>query len=100
MSPKTVAVIICDRDEANAVINAAGQLGGQWLRDQVLLRLIYRHGLRARFGRAVGPVSPQGLGSALSRANNLRRSERGLLICPLPPASHNIFVGDGYADLP
>jgi integrase len=40
-------------DEANAVINAAGQLGGQRLRDQVLLRLIYRHGLRASEARYV-----------------------------------------------
>jgi integrase len=34
-------------DEANAVIEAAGRVGRQRLRDQVLLRLIYRHGLRA-----------------------------------------------------
>jgi type 1 fimbriae regulatory protein FimB/type 1 fimbriae regulatory protein FimE len=34
-------------DEANAVIDAAGRIGRQGLRDQVLLRLIYRHGLRA-----------------------------------------------------
>ena len=34
-------------DEANAVIEAAGTVGRQRLRDQVLLRLIYRHGLRA-----------------------------------------------------
>ena len=33
--------------EANAVIEAAGQVGRQRLRDQVLLRLMYRHGLRA-----------------------------------------------------
>jgi site-specific recombinase XerD len=38
-------------DEANAVINAAGQLGSQRLRDQVLLRLMYRHGLRASEAR-------------------------------------------------
>ena len=34
-------------NEANAVIEAAGRLGRQRLRDQVLLRLMYRHGLRA-----------------------------------------------------
>ena len=34
-------------DEANAVIDAAGRVGRQRLRDQVLLRLMYRHGLRA-----------------------------------------------------
>ena len=34
-------------DEANAVIETAGRLGRQRLRDQVLLRLMYRHGLRA-----------------------------------------------------
>jgi integrase len=34
-------------DEANAVIDAAGRVGRQRLRDQVLLSLMYRHGLRA-----------------------------------------------------
>ena len=34
-------------NEANAVIDAAGRVGRQRLRDQVLLRLMYRHGLRA-----------------------------------------------------
>ena len=34
-------------DKANAVIDAAGRVGRQRLRDQVLLRLMYRHGLRA-----------------------------------------------------
>ena len=34
-------------DEANAIIDAAGRVGRQGLRDQVLVRLIYRHGLRA-----------------------------------------------------
>ena len=34
-------------DEANALIDAAGRVGRQRLRDQALLRLIYRHGLRA-----------------------------------------------------
>jgi type 1 fimbriae regulatory protein FimB len=34
-------------DEANAAIEAAGRVGRQRLRDQVLLRLLYRHGLRA-----------------------------------------------------
>ena len=34
-------------DEANAVIDAAGRVGRQRLRDQVLLRLMFRHGLRA-----------------------------------------------------
>jgi integrase len=34
-------------DEANAVIEAASRAGRQRLRDQVLLRLMYRHGLRA-----------------------------------------------------
>ena len=34
-------------DEANAVIDAAGRVGRQRLRDQVLLRVMYRHGLRA-----------------------------------------------------
>ena len=32
---------------ANAVIEAVGRAGRQQLRDQVLLRLMYRHGLRA-----------------------------------------------------
>jgi integrase len=40
-------------DEANAVINAAGRLGRQRSRDQVLLRLLYRHGLRASEARHV-----------------------------------------------
>ncbi|MCB8878443.1 tyrosine-type recombinase/integrase [Acidisoma silvae] len=40
-------------EEANAVIAAAGQIGRQRLRDQVLLRLIYRHGLRATEARYV-----------------------------------------------
>jgi hypothetical protein len=35
------------QNEANAVIEAAGRVGRQRLRDQVLLRLMYRHGLRA-----------------------------------------------------
>jgi type 1 fimbriae regulatory protein FimB/type 1 fimbriae regulatory protein FimE len=34
-------------DEANAVIEAAGRVGRQRLRDQVLPRLLYRHGLRS-----------------------------------------------------
>jgi type 1 fimbriae regulatory protein FimB/type 1 fimbriae regulatory protein FimE len=34
-------------NEANAVIEAAGRVGRHCLRDQVLLRLMYRHGLRA-----------------------------------------------------
>lgn len=34
-------------DEANALIEAAGRVGRQRLRDQVMLRLMYRHGLRA-----------------------------------------------------
>jgi len=38
-------------DEANALIDAAGKLGRQRLRDQVLLRLMYRHGLRASEGK-------------------------------------------------
>lgn len=33
-------------DEANALISAAGRVGRQPLRDAVLLRLAYRHGLR------------------------------------------------------
>jgi integrase len=33
--------------EANAVIVAAGRVGRQRLRDEVMLRLMYRHGLRA-----------------------------------------------------
>jgi type 1 fimbriae regulatory protein FimB/type 1 fimbriae regulatory protein FimE len=33
-------------DEANAVITAAGKVGRQGFRDRVMLRLIYRHGLR------------------------------------------------------
>jgi site-specific recombinase XerD len=37
--------------EANAVIDAAGRLGRQRSRDQVLLRLMYRHGLRASEAR-------------------------------------------------
>jgi site-specific recombinase XerD len=38
-------------EEANAVIKAAGQIGRQQLRDMVLLRLMYRHGLRASEAR-------------------------------------------------
>ena len=34
-------------DEANAIIDAAGTVTRQGLRDKVLLQLIYRHGLRA-----------------------------------------------------
>ena len=39
--------------EANAVITAAGRQGRNGLRDQVLLRLMYRHGLRAAEARGV-----------------------------------------------
>ena len=39
--------------EANAVIAAAGRQGRNGLRDQVLLRLMYRHGLRAGEARGV-----------------------------------------------
>jgi integrase len=38
-------------DEANALIEAAGRIGRQPVRDQCLLRLIYRHGLRASEAR-------------------------------------------------
>ena len=38
-------------DEANALLEAAGNLGRQPLRDQCLLRLLYRHGLRASEAR-------------------------------------------------
>ncbi len=38
-------------DEANGLIGAAGKVGRQPLRDQCLLRLIYRHGLRASEAR-------------------------------------------------
>src|ERR1700722_12583822 len=38
-------------DEANALIETAGKVGRQPLRDQCLLRLIYRHGLRASKAR-------------------------------------------------
>jgi integrase len=40
-------------DEANALIEAAGKVGRQPLRGQCLLRLIYRHGLRASEARDV-----------------------------------------------
>jgi site-specific recombinase XerD len=40
-------------DEANRLINAAGKVGRCQLRDQVLLRLMYRHGLRAAEARHV-----------------------------------------------
>jgi type 1 fimbriae regulatory protein FimB/type 1 fimbriae regulatory protein FimE len=33
-------------DEANAIITVAGKVGRQGFRDRVMLRLIYRHGLR------------------------------------------------------
>ena len=39
--------------EANRVVEAAGRAGRNGLRDQVLLRLIYRHGLRASEARQV-----------------------------------------------
>jgi integrase len=38
-------------DEANALIEVASKVGRQPLRDQCLLRLIYRHGLRASEAR-------------------------------------------------
>jgi integrase len=38
-------------DEANTLIEATGKVGRQPLRDQCLLRLIYRHGLRASEAR-------------------------------------------------
>jgi type 1 fimbriae regulatory protein FimB/type 1 fimbriae regulatory protein FimE len=49
---------VADRDyltpeEANRMIEAAGRTGRNGLRDQVLLRLIYRHGLRATEARHV-----------------------------------------------
>ena len=40
-------------EEVNAVIAAAGKVGRNGIRDQVLLRLIYRHGLRAGEARHV-----------------------------------------------
>jgi site-specific recombinase XerD len=40
-------------DEANRVIIAAGKRGRNGLRDSVLLRLMYRHGLRVAEARAV-----------------------------------------------
>ena len=39
--------------EANRMIDAAGKVGRNGLRDQVLLRLMYRHGLRATEARHV-----------------------------------------------
>ena len=36
------------QDEANAVIDAAGRVGRRRLRDQVLLRLMYRHACEHR----------------------------------------------------
>jgi site-specific recombinase XerD len=38
-------------DEANGMIEAAGKVGRQRLRDQCLLRLMFRHGLRASEAR-------------------------------------------------
>jgi integrase len=40
-------------EEVNALINAAAKVGRNGLRDQVLLRLMYRHGLRAGEAKAV-----------------------------------------------
>jgi integrase len=40
-------------DEANALIEAASKVGRRPLRDECLLRLIYRHGLRASEARDV-----------------------------------------------
>jgi integrase len=40
-------------EEANRLIAAAGKVGRNPLRDQVLLRLMYRHGLRAKEARHV-----------------------------------------------
>src|SRR4051812_6680091 len=50
--------VAADRDyltpsEANRLIAAAPKLGRRGLRDQVLLRLMYRHGLRASEARHV-----------------------------------------------
>lgn len=51
-SPRSVSPHVGQRDylrpdEANALVEAAGKVGRQQLRDKVLLRLMYRHGLRA-----------------------------------------------------
>jgi type 1 fimbriae regulatory protein FimB len=40
-------------EEVNAMINAAAKVGRNGLRDQVLLRMIYRHGLRVSEARDV-----------------------------------------------
>src|SRR3954447_25116327 len=40
-------------DEVNALITAAGRISRNPLRDQVLMRLMYRHGLRATEARYV-----------------------------------------------
>jgi site-specific recombinase XerD len=50
-SPHVAARDYLRPHEANAVIEAAGRVGRQRLRDQVLLRLMYRHGLRASEAR-------------------------------------------------
>lgn len=56
--PGGVSPHVSERDyltpaEANRLIDAAGKLGRNGLRDQVLLRLVYRHGLRATEARHV-----------------------------------------------
>jgi type 1 fimbriae regulatory protein FimB/type 1 fimbriae regulatory protein FimE len=64
-------------DEANAVIQAAGKLGRQGLRDQVLLRLMYRHGLRASEARDVKWTDfdlTQGSGSKTFHVRRLKGS--------------------------
>ena len=59
-------------DEANALIEAAGKVGRQPLRDQCLLRLTYRHVcVRPK------PETPGGRTSTLRRARAQRHSTCG-----------------------
>jgi type 1 fimbriae regulatory protein FimB/type 1 fimbriae regulatory protein FimE len=64
-------------EEARRLIDAAGKLGRQGLRDQVLLRLMFRHGLRASEARDVKWVDfdlTQGSGAKTFHVRRLKGS--------------------------
>jgi integrase len=59
-------------DEANALIEAAGKAGRQPFRDQCLLRLIYRHGLRASEARDARWTDFAGISLVSGLGNNIQ----------------------------